>query len=205
MTRNRITRSRTTLALTTVGLAGLLGLTACADPTGSAASTGSAAAVQHTDAADPTGLAEAAYALAAAGFDTVGADLTGAAATLVADPDAAPASTAASTAAGGKRKVGPARRLLRRNTLHGEVTIQTKKGPTTVAVQRGTVTAVSAGTVTVKSTDGFSSTWNLADNLRVVKDHKKVDRGAVTVGTQLGIAGAKVQDRPTARLIVVAD
>ena len=95
------------------------------------------------------------------------------------------------------------RRYLRKNTLHGEVAVQGKDGPRTIAVQRGTVTAVDAKSVSVKSTDGFAWTWTLGDKLKVVQDKKKVAADAVKVGTQVGVAGRKEGDAVVARLIVL--
>jgi hypothetical protein len=44
--------------------------------------------------------------------------------------------------------------------LHGQVTIQKPGGGyETLDVQRGTVTAVSATSLTVKSTDGYTTTY----------------------------------------------
>jgi hypothetical protein len=96
-----------------------------------------------------------------------------------------------------------ARRLLRKNTLHGEVTVQGKDGVRTIAVQRGTVTAVDAKSVSVKSSDGFAQTWTFGDELRVRQDKKKVAVDAVKTGATVGVAGRKEGDATVARLIVV--
>jgi hypothetical protein len=97
-----------------------------------------------------------------------------------------------------------ARVLLRRNMLHGEAVVQTRDGGTkTVAVQRGEVTAVNGDQMTVRSSDGFSLTWTISDDLRVIERRKSIAATGIEVGTTLGVAGAKVGDIPTARLIVV--
>jgi hypothetical protein len=181
--------------MTTIGLAGLLGLTACSagvhPDRSDVASAGSAAASPGSDVASAgSDAGDEALALTEVGFETG----------LETVP--APAASGAATDAG--RKIGPARRLLRRNTLHGEVTLQTKKGVRTVIVQRGTATAVTATTVTVTSTDGFTTTWTFADKMRIRKDKKKADRAAVKGGAEVGVAGAQVGNTTTARLIVVA-
>ena len=87
--------------------------------------------------------------------------------------------------------------------LHGEVVVQTKDGDKTIDVQRGTVTAVTDTTVTVKSTDGFTSTWTFGDPLRVVQHGQKTDKSAVKTGEEIGIAGAKNGSTVTANLIVI--
>lgn len=96
------------------------------------------------------------------------------------------------------------RRYLRQNTLHGEVAIQTKKsGVRTVAVQRGSVTAVSADEISVKSSDGFALTWTFGDKLRIVQARKVVDESALKTGVEVGIAGVKDGATPAARVIVI--
>jgi len=175
-----MTRTRITLTLTTLGLTGLLGLAGC----GVAAGPAGAPAAAVADVAD---VADEAYALQTVGFETG----------LAADP--APSASAATRLQ--HRKA--IRRYLRKNTLHGEVTVQGKDGVKTVVVQRGTVTAVTTTGVSVKSTDGFTLTWTFGDKLRVVKDKKAVPAGTVTSGAQIGIAGTKDGSANSARLIVI--
>ncbi|MFC4018635.1 hypothetical protein ACFOW4_11875 [Micromonospora sp. GCM10011542] len=149
-------------------------------------------------------------ALAAMGFDATDLDVQAVAAPATPGGSATPG---ASPSAGEKarqkrgeewRKRHQARVLLRRNTLHGEAVVQTKDGGTrTVAVQRGAVTAVDGDSMTVKSTDGFTMTWTLGDDLRVVERRATVQPSEVKVGTTLGVAGAKDGDRNVARLILI--
>jgi hypothetical protein len=155
------------LTITTLGLAGLLSLTACG---------GAGAAADVSDEA---------YALQSVGLET---GLEQAAP----DPSAAP-----------REKVRAARKLLRKNTLHGEMTVQGKDGVRTIVVQRGTVTAVDAKTLSVKSSDGFTLTWTLGDKLNVVQDKEKVEAGAVKVGAAVGVAGAKDGNVTIARLVAI--
>jgi hypothetical protein len=110
--------------------------------------------------------------------------------------DAAPAPSAGAPA---KERVRAIRAYLRKNTLHGEVTMKDR----TIVVQRGTVTAVTATSVSVKSTDGFALTWTFGDQLRVRQDKKKADPSAVKNGAEIGVAGVKAGSADTARLIVV--
>lgn len=95
------------------------------------------------------------------------------------------------------------RKHLRRNTLHGEVTVQTRDGVRVVVVQRGTITTVSETGMTVESTDGFESTWTYGDQLRLVKDRKPAEKSVLTTGVQVGVAGVRDGDVTKARLIVV--
>ncbi|MBX6357739.1 MAG: hypothetical protein IRZ05_18025 [Micromonosporaceae bacterium] len=103
----------------------------------------------------------------------------------------------------GWRKPRLNRALLRKNALHGEVVVQTKDGTKTVVVQRGQVTAIDDTTMTVKSTDGFTQTWRFGDPIRVVEHRNTVQPKDITVGTQVGVAGAKDDGTSTAKLIVV--
>ena len=61
------------------------------------------------------------------------------------------------------------RRALARNVEHGEMVVKTKDGDKTIDVQRGTVTAITATTVTVKSTDGFTETWTFGNPIHVIE------------------------------------
>jgi hypothetical protein len=175
-----MTRTRMALLLPTLGLAGVLGLAGC----GAAAPT-------------PSDLADEATALAQVGFDT-------------GLQDTPTPSASASASAGAKAQVGDRqlrrkaiRKYLRRNTLHGEVTVQAKDGAKTIVVQRGSVTAVSGSSLTVKSTDGYTLTWTLADRATIVQDKKKVESSALKTGEQIGVAGTKDGSADDARLIAI--
>jgi hypothetical protein len=175
-----MTRTRIALTLTTLGLAGLLGLSGC----GAGATPAGAPATTAADVSDE------AYALTAVGLTTG----------LEADP--AP-SASAGTGKDKARKHPGLRKFLRKNTLHGEMTVQGKDGVRTVVVQRGSVTAVDGTTVSVKSTDGFTQTWTLGDKLRVVQERKTVGTDAIKQGAEIGIAGAKDGDTSVARLVAI--
>jgi hypothetical protein len=174
---------RTLLAL---GVAGTLALTGCGITSTATRAPAPAAA------ADSSGLSDEAVALQQVGFDTGLAEAPSPSATASASPDGKSA----------HRKA--LRKYLRRDTLHGEVTLQTKKqGVRTLVVQRGSVTAVTATGVTVKSSDGFTLTWTYGDQLKVVQDKKKADKSAVKTGAEIGIAGVKDGSATDARLIAV--
>ncbi|MFI5892588.1 hypothetical protein ACIA5D_21015 [Actinoplanes sp. NPDC051513] len=161
--------------LLALGLAGVLAVAGCGIGGGSATTT-------------PSDIADEAIALQQVGFETGLAD----------NP------SAAADAGSGDAPRKALRKYLRRNTLHGEVTIQTKKqGAKTVVVQRGSVTAVAADKITVKSTDGFTLTWAYGDKLRVVQDKKTVETSAIKTGAEIGIAGTKDGDLTSARLIAI--
>lgn len=168
-----MTRTRMALILPTIGLTGVLALAGCG-----AVTTGAAAGV-GADVADE------AVALQQVGFDTGLSDTP---------------SPSASAGQPGRKAI---RRYLRKNTLHGEVAVQTADGVKTIVVQRGAVTAVDGGSVTVRSTDGYSLTWSFGDKLTVVQAKKKVATSALKTGEQIGVAGAKDGSATDARLIAI--
>ena len=90
-----------------------------------------------------------------------------------------------------------------RHTLHAEGVVQTDEGLKTVVVQRGTVTAASATSITVKSSDEYTVTWTVVDSTTVIVNRVKSEISAVTVGAEVGVAGSKEGGATNARLIVV--
>jgi hypothetical protein len=176
-----MTRIRTlVLAL---GVATVLGLTACGTSRPAAAVTD-----DNVEAA----------ALSAMGFDVGLAPVT--------DPQPAPSASASAKAGGGRHKADrqPLRRaLLRKNTLHAEAVVKTKDGVKTVSVQRGTVTAIDDKTVSVKSSDGYALTWTFGNPIRVVERRSTVQPNAIKAGAEIGVAGTKDGNTTTARLIVI--
>ena len=181
-----MTRTRIALTLTTLGLAAALGLSGCGIGAGS--STATSPAVAAADVSDE------AYALQAVGFDTG----------LAADP--APSASAAAPGGQLKNRLerrAAMRKYLRKNTLHGEITVQGKDGVKTIVVQRGSVTEVTSTGVTVKSTDGFTATWTFGAQLKIVQNRQTVAASALKTGSEIGIAGTKEGSTDSARLIAI--
>jgi hypothetical protein len=176
--------TRTRNLLLALGVASLLGLTAC----------GTRGPAQAADPASAPEGVEAA-ALTAMGFD-VGL-------TPVTDPAPAPSGSAAPKAGHKNDRRPLGRAMLRRNTLHGEAVVQTKDGVKTVVVQRGTVTAIDDKTVSVKSTDGYAQTWTFGNPIRVVERRGTVQPSAIKAGAEIGVAGTKDGGTTSARLIVI--
>jgi hypothetical protein len=73
--------------------------------------------------------------------------------------------------------------------LHGEGLVQTKDGPVRVALQNGEATRVTATAVTVRSADGYTRTWQLAENLKVYDQRHQLQPNGVQAGANLTIAG----------------
>ncbi len=139
-------------------------------------------------------------ALTALGFTS--ADVTPVSGTANADPAVAPS---ASTKHPRLKKLAIRRLALRKNVEHGQVTVETKNGDETIDVQRGTVTAISSTSMTVKSTDGYSLTWTISSPLNVIEHRTKVQPSAVTTGETVGVAGLQSGSAATAKLVVIPD
>jgi hypothetical protein len=73
--------------------------------------------------------------------------------------------------------------------LHGEGIVQTKKGPVRVAMQNGEATSLTQSAVTVRSSDGFTRTWALDQNLKVYDKRHTLQPNALKAGSQLVVAG----------------
>ncbi|MGN9775213.1 hypothetical protein ACTMS0_05460 [Micromonospora sp. H33] len=184
-------------AATTLLAAVTLGLTGC----GAAQVAGEPAREATVEVAAAMGVEG--QALVAMGFDPAEMDVATVAGPAVPSPSTS-AEPGRRERAEEWRKRRQARVLLRKNTLHGEVVVQTKDGGTkTVAVQRGEVTAIDGQKMTVKSTDGFTMTWTFGPELRVLERRRTVQPEAVEVGSVLGVAGAKEGENGVARLIVL--
>jgi len=182
---------RLALATAALSAAALLGLTACGGADSAAADSGASTLTPEQTALTLLGYSD----------DEVVADHP------AGDDSPAPS---ASASTGPKGRPGhprvrrlTVRRALARNVEHGEVVIDTKKGAQTVDVQRGTVTAITGTTVTVKSTDGFTWTWTFGSPLRVVEHRDTIQPKDVAVGAKVGVAGIKQGSTPTANLVVI--
>jgi hypothetical protein len=165
------------------------------------------------DAASAASFSPEGEALAAMGFEPqdiaaaepgfTAAALAGAGAGIA--ESASPQPTRKGGRLGDWRKRKALRVMLTRGTLHGEAVVQKKDGTTvTVVVQRGVITELTDTSVTVKSADGFTLTWTLSDQLRVVEKRTSVQPSAVKVGQEIGVAGAKDGEATIARLILIA-
>src|SRR4051794_3176211 len=103
-----------------------------------------------------------------AALATAGALALGGVALLV--PTAAGAVGTAPSAAQPQHKklLTPAERRELRETGHVTITRQTKRhGTVTIAVQRGSVTAVSPTSISLTSKDGYSHTYRITDATKV--------------------------------------
>lgn len=81
--------------------------------------------------------------------------------------------------------------------LHGDLTVPDGEGTKQVRVQRGAVTAVSPTSVTVKSTDGYSSTYAVGASTRV--DGTAGSTASLAVGDQVVVLADLDGSAATAR------
>jgi hypothetical protein len=108
--------------------------------------------------------------------------LTGTAGATIANADPTPgagtatdrSTTAAEPADAGKPadRAGQKHRPLTARALHGSVTVGGQKEQRVLDFQRGTVSTVSATSVTVRSVDGFTATYAVEDSTRIRSQKK---------------------------------
>jgi hypothetical protein len=116
----------------------------------------------------------------------------------VADPST-PSSTPSTPSTSGAPAAPPAGRQF----LHGERVAKDKEGKViTVDSQRGSVTATSATSLTVKSDDATTWTWTLTKDTKVRGANLKIEPAStIKVGDTVVVAGQRTGDTRTARLV----
>ncbi|GAA2371712.1 hypothetical protein [Dactylosporangium salmoneum] len=137
-----------------------------------------------------------------------GAGLVGIPATAMAQPSPTPPGGGTATTAPGYGMQDHHGGGMLKGVEHGEGVVQTDKGQVTVAMQVGTLTSATGSSVTVKSADGWTRTWNLGSNLRVFEQRHTLQPSALTAGTKIVIAGTTTGagttgETYTARLVKV--
>jgi hypothetical protein len=87
---------------------------------------------------------------------------------------------------------------------HGQLTVRTKTGDQVLDIQRGQVTSVSATSVTVRSTDGFTATYAISGTSTVRVQKKTSTIADVHNGDQVGVAALHTGNTDTIRRIADA-
>ncbi len=129
-------------------------------------------------------------------------------------PPAPGSGSGSAKAPGGRFRHGPG--ILGGGVLHGDIVVKKAdgSGTETLLVQSGTITAKGSGTVTVKSSDGFTTTWTVTSST-IIPGPRPVpgNRGTATtppangtladlaVGAEVQAIGTKSGDGATARMI----
>ena len=116
------------------------------------------------------------------------------------NPSTKPGKTEKAGKTGRAGKTGKARHDLTQRALHGEVTLGGKK-QRVVDFQRGTVSAVSASSITVLSTDSFSATYVVDAKTKVRHTREKAVIGDVKTGDTVRVVALKNGSTLTATTI----
>jgi hypothetical protein len=94
---------------------------------------------------------------------------------------------------------------LGRHVLHGEAVVQTRKGFVTMVFARGTVSAISANSISVKSADGVVTTFAIDTKTKARSAGQVVAITTVHTGDKIGVFGTKTgAATATARMIRTA-
>jgi hypothetical protein len=93
---------------------------------------------------------------------------------------------------------------LARRALHGEVTVQTADGVKTLVLARGEVSALADDGVTVKSSDGVSTSFRIDGNTRFGFRREPDPRAELKVGDTVWAVGEKSGGQTTATNVVSA-
>ena len=87
--------------------------------------------------------------------------------------------------------------------MYGQYTFETKKGPRTLAFERGTVISVAGADVSVRAKDGTTLTWVLTSTSVVRENGARAAASALAVGQSVFAAGPVSGTTRDARLIVI--
>ncbi|MGH8860842.1 MAG: hypothetical protein ACRDVG_06340 [Jatrophihabitantaceae bacterium] len=129
-------------------------------------------------------------------------------------PDPTAGAGSSTSQHGGKHHGEHALRRALRHALHGSVTTKGKDGYVTHSAVRGTVSALSATSITVKATDGFTESFTLTKDTKVRERVPNAPRGSrtspgtmsqVKSGDQVAVLGKapeKSTTAPTATVIL---
>jgi Domain of unknown function (DUF5666) len=93
---------------------------------------------------------------------------------------------------------------LARRALHGEVTVQTADGVKTFVLARGEVSALAGDSITVKSSDGVSTSFRIDGNTRFGFRQEPDPRAELKVGDAVWVVGQKSGGQATATNVVSA-
>lgn len=123
-------------------------------------------------------------------------------------PTPTASSSAAATGAGKGGRAKAANGAIARigaRTLHGEfVTGGGKNGAATVTLlQRGTLTAASAASISVRSTDGFTATYPVAAQTKIRKDGAEAAADALATGDSVVVLATRTAGTVTATSITI--
>lgn len=94
-------------------------------------------------------------------------------------------------------------RLRRLGGMYGQFSFETRKGPRTLAFERGTLSSVTGGDVSVRAADGTTWTWVLTGASVVRRSGARTQATALAAGQRVFAAGSVISGKRDARLIVI--
>lgn len=96
-------------------------------------------------------------------------------------------------------------RLRRLGGMYGQYSFETKRGPRTLAFERGTITSVAGADVVVRAKDGTTWTWVLTGTSVVREDGTRAKASALAAGEQVFAGGLVSGTTRDTRLIVIRE
>ncbi|HEY2766600.1 MAG TPA: hypothetical protein VGJ13_21695 [Pseudonocardiaceae bacterium] len=112
------------------------------------------------------------------------------------DPSPAPSNSAPVTSVPGNASSAPAKaakhsRAFLSRVEHGEFTARVRAGERVLDVQRGTVTAVNAQSISVQSPDGFSASYAVDSQAKIRKNKQSATIDQVAVNDRVMVVAVK--------------
>jgi hypothetical protein len=95
--------------------------------------------------------------------------------------------------------------LLLRRAMHGQVTVESKNGPKTIAFDRGVVQSVSGSSVVVKAANGVTAAWQVGSEARVYQHGQEVGADALAAGQRVSVVGVVTGGTDQARRVLIWD
>ncbi|HTA02893.1 MAG TPA: hypothetical protein VK802_21110 [Streptosporangiaceae bacterium] len=86
---------------------------------------------------------------------------------------------------------------------HGEVTFQSKAGPKTIAIERGTIQAVTSSNMTVVAKDGTTWTWDFTTSTKVRDAGHAVPSTNLSTGELVFVGGPVVSGVYDAQMVQI--
>ena len=93
--------------------------------------------------------------------------------------------------------------LLLRRAMHGQITVASKKGPKTIAFERGTVQSVSGDALIVKAADGVTWTWQVGSDTRIFLARHRAGAGVLAAGQRVAVVGLVTGGTDQARRVLI--
>jgi hypothetical protein len=202
-----MTRQRTRIAALVAGCAVLAGgayaVTGCA-LSGSTPVAAQSSAAQSS--ATPSSAAQPASAGANAGAAPAGESVQAVAlSTAITEAGSSPGLTPVQRRVALRRVRRALARLRLLGGEHGEITFRSKEGPKTLAFERGTVTSVAGGDVTVRAADGTTWSWVVSAASVVREDGSRTTSSALSAGEPVFAAGSETGSTRNALLIAIRE